>query len=179
MIASRVLNQIVGGFVLLASGTVAYADAVTSNDTVKQIAEEMPFQKESLVSEGDIIKVIIVLFFMLLLAFVVLFFLKKKFGDPSSQGVNGVFGKKKISVVENKRLTPKTLLSLVEVDDQKVLVAIHKDSVALLKLDDAGVCDGESVFKENDENRTNKAVVGNAPIDASEINQRDTVESDS
>jgi len=68
--------------------------------------------------EGAIIKMLLTLFGLVAMVVITVWFLKKL-----SQGKIGAFGKKQISILERRPLSPKTVLYVVEVSGKQVLIA--------------------------------------------------------
>lgn len=107
---------------------------ITGTTYAAEEKTDLIFKKESLVSQGEMVKVILVLLVMLILAFAVLWFLKKRLIQNGSITVKTGSQKKRIEIIEHKKISPKTMLTLVCVDGKDVLVATHKDDVELLGL---------------------------------------------
>ena len=105
--------------------------ALANEETALKM-EEMPFQKESLVSTGDFAQTMLLTVVILAVVAGVLFLVKKRI-QPTGLLPEQIEGRS-IQVIQNKRLTPKTMLTLVEVGGKEVLVATHKESVTMVEL---------------------------------------------
>jgi flagellar biogenesis protein FliO len=94
---------------------LANADSSSTPDT----QTDQPSLHQAPSYEGTLIKMVLTLAGLVTLVFLTIWVLKKV-----SHGRFGNFGsQKKISIVEKKPLSPKTLLYLIEVDGKKVLLS--------------------------------------------------------
>lgn len=101
-----------------------------------RLIKDMPFQREPVVQSGDLYRVIIVLILMLILAAAILFVLKKKLGLKKGFSFNSQVpvDEDKIKIIDNKRITANSTVTLLEVGNDRVLVAINKENIAMTSL---------------------------------------------
>lgn len=120
---------------------LVYSFSAFAEDGARLI-KDMPFQREPVVQSGDLYRVIVVLIFMLILAAAILFFLKKKLGIKKGFSFTSQenVSEDKIKIIDNKRITANSTVTLLEVGNDRVLVAINKENIAMTSLGTVGKC---------------------------------------
>ncbi len=121
-----ILRVVVSVYMLIFSLTT-YAEEKGLN------LNDVQFQRESVVQSGDVYKVIVVLLIMLALAAAILYILKIKLGIKQSKDDSSAEGEK-ISIIDNKRIAPHATVTLLEIGNEKVVVAINKENIAMTQL---------------------------------------------
>jgi flagellar biogenesis protein FliO len=76
---------------------------------------------------SSIFKIYILLFGLIIIALIALFILKKKLPKK----FDSQFSEKQILVLEKKRLSPKLTVHLIEIENEKFLIAEHMQSVEI------------------------------------------------
>lgn len=95
------------------------------------IQSEIPYKQGESITAALVIRVVVSLVVVLALTLVGVFFLKRYFPGYSTAGGKS---SQHITVLEVKRLTPKTLLFLLEIDGKTLLVAQSGDRVTTLAI---------------------------------------------
>lgn len=119
---------------------VAFADAATneasnskigSPDNATQLSDsngtQIPFKQDNGLSGSDVVKFLFAFLFVVVIAFAAIFVLKKYFYGtlplPKTETKN-------INLIEAKRLSPKLMLFLVDVQGERILLAQCGDNLA-------------------------------------------------
>jgi flagellar biogenesis protein FliO len=94
-----------------------------------ETTQAIPFRQDSVIPPENIIRVAIVLIFGLALAFLAIYLLKKYYFSSSLSGID----QKRIQLIEVKRVSPRLMLFMLEIDKKTIVLA--QSGETLLELD--------------------------------------------
>ncbi|HLQ26890.1 MAG TPA: hypothetical protein VK138_13555 [Acidiferrobacterales bacterium] len=114
--------------VLLASGQNVYS-APPSNKKISTNNQEIPFKKGSDISSSQITRLVGIFIVVVLLAAGTVYLLKR-YITGIEMGKNGI--RRRIRLLESKRLTPRTILFLVEIDGKTYMLSQHGEKLLLV-----------------------------------------------
>ncbi len=119
------------GAVFLVAAQYAYsALPAAGKDSSVAGGQEIPFKRDSDISGGQLSRVVGVLLVVVALAAGTVYLLKK-YVTGVDIGRNG--GRRRIRLLESRRLTPRTALFLVEVDGKTLLLSQHGEKLVLIE----------------------------------------------
>ena len=125
------------GIVILTGLFFCYIDndsyAQTTEETLPekvQTSESIPYRQDQVIPPAAVSRIVVALLIALVVGVIGILFLKKYIFQQHTTGVDG----KKIQVLETRRLSPKLVMFLLQVDQHRVLLAQHGDSIVTLEL---------------------------------------------
>ncbi len=145
MLAGLCLCLFVGD--VLAGVSEPQANPGVESPSLRDSVQTLPFKRDEPVNGGLLGRIAVSGIVLLLLAFAVLYVLKKsvlQIGAGPSPG-------RHIQVLETRRLTPKTILFLVQTGPRRILLAQTAEGITVLDKSDAP--EGETRTPDGAENR--------------------------